>query len=216
MHKKTSMAPTPLSLKTRGGGGARGCCIQGPGPAAPSPQVPLSSTFQCVPHLLLKSSRRCSFPPNIQSWLGLGLGVRVGLGLGVGAGIRVRVGFKDSVGVQSGQIFPSSTFDAHGASRAFGAHGCLGAAPLATNCWPEAPRGGGVVGILGPAESPPPLGRYLRTLHEILFNLSSRHCIARCCGRSYPCASLCSNQLCLRRRTLDTVAHVSKRSNTHP
>ena len=36
---------------------------------------PLSSTFQCVPHLLLKSPRGCSLPhqlgPNIQSWLGL-------------------------------------------------------------------------------------------------------------------------------------------------
>ena len=38
----------------------------------------LSSTFQCVPHLSLKSPRRCSFPhrlgPNIQSWSGLGVG----------------------------------------------------------------------------------------------------------------------------------------------
>ena len=45
--------------------------------------------------------------------------------------------------------------------RALGAHGRLRATPLATNCWPKAPRGGGgggagVVGVLGPAESPPP------------------------------------------------------------
>ena len=41
-------------------------------------------------------------------------------------------------------------------------HGRLRATPLATNCWPEAPRGGGggagVVGVLGPAEPPPPPG----------------------------------------------------------
>ena len=61
----------------------------------------------------------------------------------VGAGVRVRVGFKDSVGVQSGQNFPLGTFSAHGASRAPGADGRLGAAPLATNCWLEAPKGGG-------------------------------------------------------------------------
>ena len=58
-------------------------------------------------------------------------------------GIRVKVGFKDSVRVQSGQNFPSGTFGVHGASGAFGAHGRLRATPLATNCWPEAPRGGG-------------------------------------------------------------------------
>ena len=37
-------------------------------------------------------------------------------------------------GVQNGQNFPSG---------AFGAHRLLQAAPLATNCWPEAPWGGG-------------------------------------------------------------------------
>ena len=41
MHKKKfgavgAMAPTPLSLKTWGGGG-QGCCMQGPGPASPPP-----------------------------------------------------------------------------------------------------------------------------------------------------------------------------------
>ena len=41
-------------------------------------------------------------------------------------GVRVRVGFKDSVGVQSGQIFPQGTFGVHGALGAFGAHGTLG------------------------------------------------------------------------------------------
>ena len=71
-------------------------------------------------------------------------------------GVRVSVGFRDSVGVPSGQIFPLGGFGAHGVSGAFGAHGLLRAAPLATNCWPEAPRGGGggVVGVLGPAELP--------------------------------------------------------------
>ena len=63
--------------------------------------------------------------------------------LRVGVGVRVRVGFKDSVGVQSGQTFPLGGFGAHGASGAFSAHGLLRAAPLATNCWPEAPQGGG-------------------------------------------------------------------------
>ena len=53
------------------------------------------------------------------------------------------VGFKDSAGVQSGQNFPLGGFGAHAAAGAFGAHGLLRAAPLATNCWPEAPRGGG-------------------------------------------------------------------------
>ena len=55
---------------------------------------------------------------------------------------------------------PWGTFGVHGASGAFGTHGRLRATPLATNCWPKAPRGGGggagVVGVLGPAESPPP------------------------------------------------------------
>ena len=39
---------------------------------------------------------------------------------------------------------------------AFGARWLLGPIPLTTNCRPEAPGGGGVVGVLGPAESPPP------------------------------------------------------------
>ena len=62
--------------------------------------------------------------------------------LRVGMSVRVRVGFKDRVGVQNGQNFPSCAFGAHGAS---GAYGLLRAAPLATDCWPEAPlgRGGG-------------------------------------------------------------------------
>ena len=63
--------------------------------------------------------------------------------LRVGVGVRVTVGFKDSAGVQSGQIFPLGGFGAHGASGAFGSHGLLRAAPLATNCWLEAPLGGG-------------------------------------------------------------------------
>ena len=41
-----------------------------------------------------------------------------------------------------------------------GPGGAMRATPLATNCWPKAPKGGGggagVVGVLGPAESPPP------------------------------------------------------------
>ena len=39
---------------------------------------------------------------------------------------------------------------------AFGARWLLGPIPLTTNCRPEAPEGGGLVGVLGPAESPPP------------------------------------------------------------
>ena len=63
--------------------------------------------------------------------------------------------------MQIGPNFPWGTFGVHVASGALGAHGRLGATPLATNCWPKAPRGGGgggagVVGVLGPAESPPP------------------------------------------------------------
>ena len=65
----------------------------------------------------------------------------------VGMGVGVRVGFEDSVGVQSGQKFPSG---------AFGAHGLLRPASLTINCRLEAPRGRGVVGVIGPAESPPP------------------------------------------------------------
>ena len=64
---------------------------------------------------------------------------RVRARLRVGVGVRVRVGFKDSGGVQSGQNFPSGGFGAHGVSRAFCAHGLLRVAPLATDCWPEAP-----------------------------------------------------------------------------
>ena len=76
-------------------------------------------------------------------------------------GVRVRVGFKDSVGVQSGQKFPLGGFGAHGASGAFGAHGLLRAAPLAINYWPEAPGGGGVRGSSRPRTrgvAPPPPG----------------------------------------------------------
>ena len=50
MHKKNfgaigTMAPTPLSLKTRGGGGGGlgGCRIQGLGPAAPPPPPPCAN-----------------------------------------------------------------------------------------------------------------------------------------------------------------------------
>ena len=48
--------------------------------------------------------------------------------------------------MQNGQKFPSG---------AFGAHGLLKAAPLATNCWPEAPKGG--AGCYDP-RSPPAQG----------------------------------------------------------
>ena len=57
----------------------------------------------------------------------------------MGVGARVRARFRDSARVQSGQIFPSRGFGAHGALGVFGARGLLRAAPLATNCWPEAP-----------------------------------------------------------------------------
>ena len=54
-------------------------------------------------------------------------------------GVRVKVGVKGSVGVHSGQKFPSHAFGARGA---LGAHGLLRPAPLATNRWPEAFWGG--------------------------------------------------------------------------
>ena len=71
-------------------------------------------------------------------------------------GVRVKVGFKDSVGVQSGQNFPWGTFGVHGALGAFGAHVRLRATPLATNRWPEAPRGGGELASKEPRSRPPP------------------------------------------------------------
>ena len=80
--------------------------------------------------------------------------------------------------MQSGQNIPSSTFVAHGASRALGAHGCLGAAPLATNCWPKAHGerggGGGVVGVQGPAESPPPPKGTFHGPHKSIHNHSQQ------------------------------------------
>ena len=60
----------------------------------------------------------------------------------MGVGAEIRVGFRDSVGVQSGQKFPLGGWGAHGASGAVGARGLLRAVPLATNCWRETPRGG--------------------------------------------------------------------------
>ena len=74
--------------------------------------------------------------------------------------VRVKGGFKDSVGVQSGPNSPSGTFGVHGASGAFGAHRQPRVTPLATNCWPEAPGGGG--GSWRPRSrgiAPPPPGR---------------------------------------------------------
>ena len=64
---------------------------------------------------------------------------------------------QDSVGTQNGRNLTLGAVGAHGASGTFGAQGLLRAAPLATNCWPEAPKGGGggLVGVLGPVESPP-------------------------------------------------------------
>ena len=60
------------------------------------------------------------------------------------AGGRIR---KEPTSGQGGYITPLG---------AFGARWLLGPIPLTTNCRPEAPGGGGVVGVLGPAESPPP------------------------------------------------------------
>ena len=98
-------------------------------------------------------------------------------------GVRVKVGFKDSVGVQIGQNFPEGTFGVHVASGALGTHGRRRATPLATNCWPKAPKGGGgggagVVGVLGPAESPPPWS----TLHippMELMGMDSVKCVTK-------------------------------------
>ena len=60
------------------------------------------------------------------------------------AGGRIR---KEPTSGQGGYITPLG---------AFGARWLLGPIPLTTNCRPEAPGGGGLVGVLGPAESPPP------------------------------------------------------------
>ena len=46
-------------------------------------------------------------------------------------------------GAPGGSVGGGGSFGVHGASGAFGAHGRLRATPLATNCWPEAPGGGG-------------------------------------------------------------------------
>ena len=76
--------------------------------------------------------------------------------------------------MQSGQNFALGGFGARGVLGAFGAHGLLRAAPLATNCWPEAPRGGGgagVVGVLGPAESPPPPWYTLHVANKTLWSV---------------------------------------------
>ena len=83
--------------------------------------------------------------------------VRVRTRLRAGVGVWFRVGFRDSVGVQSGQKFPLGAFGALGALGAFSAHGLLSLVPLTTHCCLEAPWGGreGVLGA-GLAESPPP------------------------------------------------------------
>ena len=90
------------------------------------------------------------------------------------AGARIR---KGPTSGQGGYITPLG---------AFGARWLLGLIPMTTNCRPEAPwGGGGLVGVLGPAESPPPwllvacdatLGRMAGRLR----NASSRipHCMA--------------------------------------
>ena len=73
-------------------------------------------------------------------------------------GVRVRVGFQDTVGVHNGQNFPSGAFGAHGASGAFSAHGLLRRHlwQLIVGWRPPSGGGGGVVGVLGPSELPPP------------------------------------------------------------
>ena len=58
-------------------------------------------------------------------------------------GVKVRVGFKGSVGVQNGQKLTLGAFGAHGLSGFFGAPRLLRPVPLTTNCWLEAPWGGG-------------------------------------------------------------------------
>ena len=57
-----AMAPAPLSLKTpggKGGGGAEGCRIQGPGPAAP-PCDPGSCRVQCSSRMCLGVAAGCA------------------------------------------------------------------------------------------------------------------------------------------------------------
>ena len=57
-----------------------------------------------------------------------------------------------------GRIRKRPTSGQDGYITPLGAFGACWLIPLTTNCRPEAPRGGGggVVGVLGPAESPPP------------------------------------------------------------
>ena len=62
-------------------------------------------------------------------------------------------GFKIVLGCKMDKIFLQAPF-VRMARRAPSVPILLKAAPLATNCWPEAPKGGGGVGALGPAESP--------------------------------------------------------------
>ena len=118
---------------------------------------PLSSAY-LVCHLSLLMF----LPPPAQSHYsilvrGRGRGrCRVRPRLRVGVGDRVRVGFKDSVGVQSGQNFPLGGLGAH---RASGAHELLRVALWQLTVGRRPPRGGGgVVGILGPSD-PPPSGK---------------------------------------------------------
>ena len=66
------------------------------------------------------------------------------------------MGVKDSVAVQSGQTFPSGAFRARGASSAIGVHGPLRPAPSATDCWPEAPWGAGILRPRTRGFAPPP------------------------------------------------------------
>ena len=107
------------------------------------PLLSRSSNFQCVPHLLLKSPRQCSFPTSSvpifnpgQGWVRASVIVRIrarvrarvrsramgrgrgGTRLRAGVGVGVKVRFQDIV--QNGQNFPSGAFGAHGASGAFG------------------------------------------------------------------------------------------------
>ena len=64
-------------------------------------------------------------------------------------GVGVGVGFKDSVGVQNGQYFPSGAFGPHGAPG-----GTFGNQLLVRGHLAGGRGGGGVVGVLGPAEPP--------------------------------------------------------------
>ena len=118
---------------------------------------------------------------------------RVRTRLRVGVGVGVKVGFRDSVGVQNGQILTLGAYGAHGPSGAFGAHGLLRVAPLATNCWPKAPRGGGggtgswrprTRGVGPPVVTTMPEITLLAMVEHHIQTNGMGQCVVQCCNQT--------------------------------